>query len=156
MTEFGNRVYEDPDGRFVCEVPHDWLVDTNTQGNVAVAFICPEEERGFRANVNVVVDHVPPLSVDEYIALCRLQLKRACGKPVLPVDEPNLDRSNLHIFEWINRLSPIELQVLQNLHFSRSKAFTVTATAPATTFRDYRDSFETTFASFRIMNPSQL
>jgi hypothetical protein len=147
------RHYTDPEDLFRLEIPADWLAQYGDQGGLRVVFLSPEVVQGFQANVNVVVNHVPPLTLDEFLILSRLQLKQLSGQSTLPVDQPAGDRPNghskAHVFEWTNPRAPIPLTARQLVLFSPPKALILTATALAHTFDQHRPTFEQIFRTFK-------
>ena len=143
------RTYTDVESLFELEVPADWLADTSGQVGTRVAFISPNTETGFQANVNVVVNHIPPLTNDEFLTLSRLQLKQMARLAKLPVDEPCGERPGTHVFEWVNNQAPVPLTIRQQVFFSHNKAFILSATALASNFDDHRRTFQSIFFSFQ-------
>ena len=93
------RPYTDIKNLFELQVPSDWLADTSGQMGTRVAFLSPDVEAGFQANVNVVVSHLSPLTREEFLAFSRLQLKQLSGEAKLPVDESCDDQlgTNSHV-----------------------------------------------------------
>jgi len=144
------RKYDDIEDLFTLETPDEWLVDVSGQAGCRVSFLCPNEISGFSANVNVVVEHLPPLTHQEFVVSCRLQLKQASGRAQLPIDEMSQTRTDAHVFEWTNWQTPMELHLKQQLFFSSSKAFVVTGTALLSNFEEYRTTFNQILDSFQV------
>jgi len=142
------RIYPDPEGQFKVEVPNEWLLDASGQAGVRVAFVSPHQQSEFRANVNVVVQHVPPLTKEEYVLLTRLQLKQLSQQASLNRDE--LLDSGAYVFDWINHQSPVPVWVRQQVFFSTSKAFTLTATCILGQEKELVATFDSILNSFEI------
>ena len=145
-----SRVYPDPEGLFQVEVPNTWLADTSGQGGLRVAFLSPEEEADFRPSVNVVTQHVPPLTIEEYVQLARLQLKQLSQSESLLRD--NLADSGAQVFDWINHQAPMPLWVRQQLYFGGNKAFVLSATCLQGQRDDVIATFESILASFKVID----
>lgn len=149
------QLYSDPEKLFHLKIPSDWLAETANRFGVRIAFLSTEAAQGFHANVNVIVNEVPPLTTEEFLTLSRLQLKQLSGLVTLPVDKqiahPN--SAQAHLFEWTNPRAPNLLTMWQLVVFAASKALILTATALAESFDKYRHTFETIFRSFE---PGQL
>lgn len=143
-----SRSYSDPAGAFALELPADWLLEPLEQGPLRMACVAPESVQGFAANVNVGVHLLAPLTPDEYLLLCRLQLRQLSGLRELPVDAPA--EPPAHWFEWANPRAPLPLRVRQLATFGPRHALVVTATALERNFEDYRPTFDDVFASFRV------
>ncbi|QDU94345.1 hypothetical protein [Lignipirellula cremea] len=90
----GFRRFEDPEKLYQLSISSDWLADTSGRSGARVAFGAPDAVMGFQANVNVVMQHVPPLTQEEFLTLSRLQLKVASrgqwGPPKLYQDRRGL------------------------------------------------------------------
>jgi len=145
------RIYTDVESLFELQVPSDWLANTSGQTGTRIAIISPKVVNGFQANVNVVLNHVPPLTDDEFLTLSRLQLKQLAGQATLPVDGPSVECPGAHVFEWTNNQTPFPLTIRQQVSFSKNKAFILTATALESNFDDYRTAFQSIFSSFRML-----
>lgn len=145
------RPYSDIEQLFDLSVPFDWLTDASEEMGLRVAFFSPdatETPHDFRANVNVVVQHVPPLNQAEYLTLTRLQLKQVSRKASLPKDE-SVGETGSHIFEWVNNHTPMPLWIRQQVFFSESKAFILTATCLENQTEQLQESFAIFFDSFQ-------
>ena len=117
------RVYPDPQGFFCVQMPHNWRAE-KSEG--LVEFLAPEKIDGVRPNFSVMAQHVPPLTMEEYITFTRLEGKQLAQKEFLDRDE-SLD-SNTHVFEWLNQLAPIVTWQRCQLFFGKNqKVFSVTA-----------------------------
>ncbi|MFH1263059.1 MAG: PsbP-related protein [Pseudomonadota bacterium] len=69
--------YEHPTYRFSLKVPRNWQVELSGAMQAAAVFLAPEEDRLFRANLNVVVQPKPPkldLKGEAMISLQQLRL----------------------------------------------------------------------------------
>lgn len=149
------RVFIDPALGFRVRVPDEWLVDTSGQHGTKVIFYQPDIDDGFRANVNVIVHDLGPLSPDEYLTLSRLQLKQITGFPRLPTDGPTDTPVNAHIFEWMTDWATPAVRVRQMVAFAGSSAITVTATASLDRFENHRAEFDQVFYSFRLSDEDE-
>lgn len=144
------QTYTDPQELFELQVPVDWLQDASGQMGTRVVFMSPQIDSGFKANVNVMINQIAPLTRDEFLILSRLQLKMASGAAKLPIDQAAEQPPGTHVFEWINKQAPIRLRVRQQVFFAGERAFVLSATAPAVNFKTYLDTFESIFRAFRV------
>jgi hypothetical protein len=154
----GPRTYVDPEGVFSINAPKGWAVDNSGQQGTRVVLFQPTREGEFRPNVVVVVQRLVPLTREEYIILCRLQAKQLSGSAQLKVDEPAREQpatQAAHVFEWSSlQMSPVGLRFRQLILFRSDRVFTLTATATIQQFESYRDRFESTLSSFRLLDDS--
>lgn len=142
------RVFVDPDIGFSLKIPKGWLVDTSGQRGSKVILYHPDVEEDFRANINVLIHELGPLTADEYLTLSRLQVKQLTGFAQLPTDAASTDRPDTHIFEWMTDRATPPIRVRQVVVFSESRAVTVTATALLDRFENYRAEFGQVLDSF--------
>jgi hypothetical protein len=143
------RVFVDPKDRFSLQVPEGWSVDTSGQQGSRLILYHPLAEDGFRPNVNVVVDDLMPLTHEEYLTLCQLQLKRLSRSALLLVDEP--DAHGGRVFEWAaSALLPKPMQGRQLVALGHGKAFVVTAMAPRLHFESHRSEFQAVLDSLQL------
>ena len=142
-----SRNFPDPEGLFNVEVPSNWLAETGGQRGLRVSFVSPVES-AFRPNVNIGIEHVPPLTQEECILLNRLQLKRLSLSEELDRDE--LLDSGVHIFEWVNQQAPVPVWVRQQVVFAKNKAFTLTATCHVEQCDDLLETFDSILNSFKV------
>ena len=145
------RTYSDPSERFEIKVPQNWLAENLQQAGVEIAFLSPEDNVDFRSNVNVVVQHLSPLTKQEYILLNQLQIRHMLRSNSLERDQ--LIESGAHVFEWENQI-PLPLWIHQRLFFGEDLVFTVTSTCLAGEKKQLSDTFEAISDSFRLKNQS--
>jgi len=144
------RVFVDPDTGFSVKIPKGWLVDTSGQRGSKVILYHPTAEEGFRANINVLVHDLAPLTPEEYLTLSRLQLKQLTGFAQLPTDASATDRPDAHIFEWMTDRPTPPVRVRQLVVFAESRAITISATASLDRFESYRAEFDQVLDSFSL------
>jgi len=147
------RRFVDKDTLFSIDVPDGWLVDTSGQRGSKVILLNPQTENNFRANVNVVVQALDPLTAEEFLTLSRLQLKQFSGQSELDLDAPAERPRGGHVFEYTvhhQQISPMPLKVRQVIYVAEDKAYIVTGTATLVRFEFYRNDIENVLESFQI------
>ncbi len=144
------KIFVDPDEGFSLHVPEAWMVDTSGQQGSRVVLYGPTVEDTFRANVNVVVQDLAPLSPDEFVSLSRLQLKKLSNMATLPVDEPSPRLAGGHVLEWTTWEAPIPIRGRQLLAFNADQAYIVTALASADSFPLHEPILQAVLDSFEF------
>jgi hypothetical protein len=134
---------------FVILVPTGWTVDSTGLQPVRVILYEPSAAKGFRANINVIVDSIGPTTAEEYLALTRLQVAQMSGRPRLHVDQPDQVKDRW-LLEWHARMGAMHIKVRQLIVFRRGSALVVSATALYDRFSEYRPAFEAALDSFRV------
>jgi hypothetical protein len=129
-------------------VPPGWFADRSGREGSSVVLFSPTVEDNFRANVNVVIQDLAPLTQDKYLTLSRLQLRKLSNMPTLPVDEPSQRFSGGHVFEWVTWEAPTPVRGRQLIAFRDGKAFVVTAMATAASFDRHKPIFDAVLESF--------
>lgn len=153
MTSSGAKTYVDPETLFSITIPSGWMLDTSGQQGSKLLLYHPTISGSFRANVNVMVHDIGPLTHEEYIQFNRLQLKLLSGKSSLSVDEPYGPREAAHLFEWkVHRpeVGPVPLVIRQLIQISNKRAFVVTSTDALSSFDAHRKEFEEIMKSFTL------
>jgi hypothetical protein len=151
MSETASQPFVDPQEQFTLQAPPGWLVDTSGIQRTRVILFHPLMDRAFRANVTVVVEPVRGLTREDYLLLCRLQLKQLLNGATLSFDGPAEQPIGGHWFEYSISGPALPLAVRQLICVVGGKAYVVSATAPADIFQVYRQQFETILASFRML-----
>ena len=144
--------HADPQYNFLIEIPPQWDTQSPPDGDVRVVFLAPDSPNGFRNNVNVTVQPLQPLDAEEYVTLCRLQVKRLSGQTDLDLDQPRDDEYRTQVFEWFLQ-SPgqtFPLRARQRVLIRGPLAFSITATATEPDFAAQRDTFEAILDSFHF------
>jgi hypothetical protein len=141
---------EGTNGTFSLHVPPAWSADRSGREGSSVVLFSPTVEDGFRANVNVVVQDLAPLTQDEYLTLSRLQFKKLSNTASLPVDEPSQRFPGGYVFEWVTWEAPTPVRARQLIAFRDGKAFIVTAMATANSFDRYKATFDAVLESFEL------
>lgn len=143
--------YMDVSGFFSLTVPADWLAETAGQPSGNVIFLLPKMMGSFRANLNISVQPLAPLSREEFITLSRLQLKHFSGNCGLSRDESLCGLEPAHLFEWVTaHLPPTPVHGRQLLYFDHLRAYVLTAMAAVDQFESFRPEFEAALSSFRL------
>ena len=156
MADIRNaRVFVEPTERFSLSVPEGWLLDTSGQQGSRVVLFAPGVEDSFRANVNVVVQDLTPLSRDEYITLGRLQLKKLSNLAALEVDQPASGPLGGHWLGWSTWEAPIPIRARQLVVFREQQAFVITAMSSSASFPGYELLFRDILESFKFTAPGQ-
>ena len=146
-------VYIDPGGKFSFCVPHDWAVDPTGQRGACVFTFGPNIDDGFRANVNIVVQPLSPLTHDEYLTLSRLQIRKMGNLARLAVDEPALRFPGGRVLEWTALEASPPIRTRQLIAFAGPEVFVVTAMATAASLDRYEPLFQVMMDSFRCAGP---
>ncbi len=81
-----SRPYTDPANLFTLDLPAEWRLERPEQGPIRMACLArracrPDSVQDCAANVNAGVHPLAPLTTDEYVTLCRLQLRQLSGQP---------------------------------------------------------------------------
>jgi hypothetical protein len=150
LDEQLSQSFADPAAPFSLHVPPGWTADRSGREGSSVALFSPTVEDNFRANVNVVVQNLAPLTQEEYLTLSRLQLRKLSNTASLPVDESWHRLPGGHVFEWVTWEAPIPVRGRQLIVFRDGKAFIVTAMATAGSFERHKAVFDAVMESFEL------
>jgi hypothetical protein len=148
MNQTTTQRFTDALAGFSLEPPAGWAVDATGRQGTRVIFLHPVVDRSFQANLNVVVEPLGDMTPDEYLTLCRLQLKRVPAQVTFEQDRPAAEPAGCHLLEYTLVGGPLALGVRQLICTADGKVYVVSATAPRDTFDLYRAAFEASQASF--------
>ncbi|MCE9544178.1 MAG: hypothetical protein K8T25_01445 [Planctomycetia bacterium] len=143
--------FVEPEGRFSFRVPQGWAIDPSGQRGARIIVFAPDVDENFRANVNIVLQSLSPLTRDEYLTASRLQIRKMNNLATLPVDEPAPHFPGWHVLEWTTREAPSPIRVRQLIAFAGSEVFVVTAMATAASFDHYESVFRVLLDSFQVV-----
>ena len=136
--------------RFAMNVPPGWTVREGS-GMPTMFALGPEGEKGFRPNVNVVVEAIKPgTPLAEYAAFKKSQLQALRDYELISEEERDLaDGRTGHIITF--RQAALEAPVIQRQLYvvAGGRGYAVTATAPEDRFSEEEAHFEICFQSFR-------
>jgi hypothetical protein len=147
------RRFVDKETLFSLDVPDGWLIDTSGQRGSKVLLLDPQSEDKFRANVNVVVQNLDPLTAEEFLTLSRLQLKQLSGRSELDLDAPAEQPRGGRVFEYTvqrPQIAPIPLKVRQVIYVDKEQAYIVTGTATLARFEFHCKDIESVLESFQV------
>ena len=140
--------YSDKNGLFTLKIPEGWLSTSAVQAGCKVAFVSTDDSVGFCANINVVQQGVSPLTVDEYVVLNRLQLKKMSQSETLQRDEQI--RAGVHVFESIIDQGEVPIWMRQQVFFAGKDAFTVSVSCAVGQQAESMEAFEQVLESFEL------
>ena len=141
------KVWKDPEYGFTLVPPPGWTLSDTATAQVSMS--APESQNGFAANINVMVQSAPGVTLDQYAEKSLEQAHRYKGKLQSQKDVEAHGRKGrqLHLTATVKDR---QLEILSTFYIINNRVYLITATASPDSFKDYLPVFEANAKSFKL------